>query len=303
LTGNPVYPFLNRIFASPYWTGVADRHFHHALRRWEIADWGVATYLGLPLRLTLAPRLVDIHTGILPLVLLPLLFARGPRGAAVLKAYAGLFVVVWLFVQTEVRSMLSLFAVVFVLAGLALEAREWPAAGLRRAFAVLLGAAVAANLVITSVTAYYLFDPVRHFIGLESREDYLRRVAASYRTYAWLDASPDVKGVLLVDFYDPYYLTRPYLFSSFTDPPVAEVTTAGARTPGDIAAMLRARGVSHVAVHGPAFEKAHAGGLYSWGPEGRARFGEFLARHGRRVAEFGPEVVFRIEPGEAPGTP
>jgi hypothetical protein len=39
LTGNPVYPFLNGIFASPFWTETSDRYFRTTLTGYEIPHW------------------------------------------------------------------------------------------------------------------------------------------------------------------------------------------------------------------------------------------------------------------------
>lgn len=158
-TGNPVYPFLNHIFQSPYWTETADAYFHNALRRWEIVDWNWTTYFIFPVFITLKPRLVDIHTGILPLTLLPFLFVKSSnKGLTFLKYFVLSCTIVWLLIQTETRSIFSLFAVLFCILAVCIERWDWPGRFWKTAFAAFIILAVASNYAITLLTTYHLFD-------------------------------------------------------------------------------------------------------------------------------------------------
>jgi hypothetical protein len=179
-----VFPFLNGIFASPMWNPAAEHYFRGTLTRFEMPDWGWTSYLLFPFRITLKPRIMDVHTGIVPLLLIPLAFVRGlPRAAGPLRVFLLGSVVAWLAIQTEVRSLLTCFAVLAVVGAAAAEVHLLGRAGLRRAVLALLAAAVAANLVVISVTAIVTFDPFRYLVGLESGSGYLLRTARAHDVY------------------------------------------------------------------------------------------------------------------------
>lgn len=294
-TGNPVYPFLYRIFRSPSWSPAADRFFHEALRRWEIHDWTWSTYLTFPLDLVLRPRLVDIHVGVLPLILLPLLFLAQPsRGASFLRSFLACGAVVWLVLQTEIRSILAWLAVLCVLAAIQLPKVEWRSALLRRAFVALVALAVTASFCLTLVTTHYLFEPIKFFLGLESRAQYVSRLGPSQRAFDYLATHPEARTILLVGPHAPFYLARPALFSGFADPPIAELQTRGAKSPEEIEQRLRTQGVTHVVVNLTTYEKEHRQRLYSWSPDDRQRFETFLAQRCTQVARFDDDVVLAI---------
>ncbi len=296
-TGNPVFPFLNSLFASPLWNQAANDYFVGTLTRYEMPDWGWTTFLTFPFRLTLAPRVMDVQLGVLPLLLAPLLLMRGAgRAAAPLKIFAIGSVAAWLVVQTEVRSLLTLLAVIACLGAATLNRVTRSRSRLTPPLVVLVAAAVAANLAVVSSIALIRFDPVRHLLGLESGADYLERSARSHRTYRWLDREPAVRTVLLVGLHGPFYLERPVLFSSCCDPPVAEILAAGATSAEEIWGRIEALGVSHVVVDHSEWEREHADGLYSWGEDGRRRFEAFVARHCDAVATFGHDTVYAVRP-------
>jgi len=220
LTGNPVYPFLNGIFHSPFWTAASDHYFHWTLTQYEIPEWHWWTYFTFPFLLTVTPRVIDVQTGVLPLVLLPLLFTRNDR---TLKTYVVAMVVAWLFIRTETRSLLSVFAVLSAIYATNIERL--------RGWRVVIGAAVAMNIVIMLVTTNVVTDPGRYFLGLETRDQYIVRMDGKQAAYRWLDAHAEVQRVLLVGLHDPYYLGKPALFSSCCDTPIAQVVNVSALKP------------------------------------------------------------------------
>ncbi len=250
----------------------------------------------VPFRMMLQPRLIDVHTGVLPLLLIPLAFARGlPRGAAPLRAFLVGSVAAWLVIQTEARSLLTCLAVLAVVGAAAAEVHLVRSPRLRRAFLALLAVAVAANLVVISVTALVTFDPVRYLIGSEGTADYLQRSARAQDVYDWLDAQPTVRGVLLVGLHGPFYLERPVVFSSFCDPPVAETVVAGAGSAAEVARTVTDLGVSHVAVDASQWRREHEAGLYSWPAARRELFERFLAESCTPVARFGEVTVYAVQ--------
>lgn len=299
LTGNPVYPFLNEWFQSPYWGEAEDQYFRGTLTRFEIPEWHWWTFLLFPVLLTLNPRVIDIHTGALPLLLLPLAFLRaGDRNTALLRTYALMMVAGWLLIQTETRSLLSLFAVLSVLYAAAIDRLpSW-----RIPLSALIGVAVAMNLTIMLISTNIMTDPVRHFIGLETRRQYIERMDEKQKVYRWLDADPRVGGVLLVGLHDPLYLGKPATFSSCCDKPVAQDLVERHGSPENIATALQARGITHVAVSIPEYRRENAEKLYSWSDRQREMFRQFLESHCRSVMRLADVVIFEIRPGGGEGS-
>ena len=278
MTGNPVYPFLNGIFHSPFWTAAADHYFRATLTRYEIPEWHWWTYLAFPFLLTLEPRVIDVHTGVLPLVLLPLLFVRAKDEiATVLRTDLITIVIAWLVVRTETRSLLSLFAILSAMYAARIE--------LLRGWRVVVGTAVALNAVIILVSTTIVTNPVRYFLGRESREQYIVREDPKQDAYRWLDNEPSVNGVLLVGLHDPYYLRKPALFSSCCDTPIAQVVNTNA---------LKQQGITHVAFRAGEFTRENSEGLYSWTPQQRDAFLGFLRQRCRPVVRVNDVLILRI---------
>src|SRR5206468_12592232 len=100
-------PFLNGIFHSPFWTTASDRYWRATLTHYEIPEWHWWTYVAFPFLLTLKPRVIDVQTGVLPLVLLPLIFFSTNK---IIRTYIAGIIVGWLLIRTEARSLLSLLA-------------------------------------------------------------------------------------------------------------------------------------------------------------------------------------------------
>jgi hypothetical protein len=281
LTGNPVYPFLNGIFHSPFWTEASDRYFRSTLTRYEIPVWHWWTYVAFPFLMTLKPRVIDVHTGILPLVLLPLLFVRSH---SLLKTYVAGIVVGWLLIGTETRSLLTLFAVLCAIYAANIERLP--------GWRVVVGAGLAMNVVIMLVTTHIITDPVRYFLGLETREQYIVRMDPKQGAYRWIDSQPAARGVLLVGLHDPFYLQKPALFSSCCDTPVAQdlLRKHGASLPS----ALKTSGITHVAFRPREFERENSAGLYSWSAAERAQFEAFLRGSCRPVARVHDVLILQL---------
>ncbi|MDX1583595.1 MAG: hypothetical protein R3338_08350, partial [Thermoanaerobaculia bacterium] len=275
MTGNPVYPFLNEIFASPFWTPEADTYFRTTLTRFEIPDWDWTTYFTFPFHLAVAPRVIDTHTGLIPLVLLPLIFAGRTRVESVLRTFIGTWFLVWIFIQTETRSLLAILAVMIVLIGVRLPSLSWPRVWIRRIFAGLVIAALAFNVVIDLVITEHLYDPIEYFIGLESAEEYRMREVESYPAYAFLNDS-DATGVLLVGLHNPYHLERPVWFSSCCDPPIAQAFVEGTRSVRGLENRLRRLGITHVVFNLEGHRSDLEHGLYSWTEDEEQIFEQFI---------------------------
>lgn len=291
-TGNPVYPFLNGVFHAPEWTATAERYFRGTLTRFEIPEWHWWTWLAFPVLLTLKPRVIDVHPGPLPLLLLPLAFIRSERrDVMLLRAYAIGITVGWLIVRTEARSLLSLFAVLAMIYAIAFESLS---SAMKRAVSAVIAAGFALNVVILLVTTHVVTDPFRYFLGLESRADYVVRMDEKQSAYRWLDEQPDVRRVLLVGLHDPYYLRKPAVFSSCCDTPVAEAIVRRDGTIDAIAADLKNAGVTHVAFRESGFARNEREHLYDWSPAQRETFRAFLRERCRPVMKSGGVIILRL---------
>ncbi|MCI0616547.1 glycosyltransferase family 39 protein, partial [bacterium] len=279
-TGNPVYPFLNGIFQSPYWTENADGYLKATLNRSEIGNWSWSTYFLFPFILTLKPQIIDVHTGVLPLMF-ALLILRKNRSETerILKWSLVLSMLSWFVFQTIIRSLIPILAIVFCLGAAALQELNWESSRLRRITAFLVGIAVAMNVYIAMVSTYHLFDPFRYFIGLESKAQYLSRMSTGQQVYDELNRIKDVKQVLLVSLHNPLYLRPRPIFSSCCDPPVAEALTAGTPNAAAIADKMKRLGISHVAVDKVTYNQEHEKKLYSWSKEDQSRFEDFLLHY------------------------
>lgn len=293
--GNPFHPFLASLFPVAEWTAEADAYFHQAVRRWEIPEWHWWTPLALPYHVLLAPRLIDIHLGVVPLLLAPLVLAAGDgRPLRLLRWFIVAHVCAWLVFQTENRSLLTLVAVVYAVGGVGFERAVWSRRRLRAAAIGVLGAAAAANLVLTIVNTYHQTEPLRYFLGLEGRRAFLLREAPGQRTFDRLDHDPSVRRVLLVGFEGPYHLRREAFFSSFADPPAVEVFARGVAGPEELVARLASRGVTHVAIDVPRYRQLTEDGLFSWTAAERDAFETLLAELAEPVAAFGGERIYRL---------
>jgi hypothetical protein len=221
---------------------------------------------------------IDVQTGVLPLVLLPLLFVRAKdEVTAILRTYLIAIVIAWLLIRTETRSLLSLFAVLSAIYAARIE--------LVRGWRVVVGTAVALNAVIILVTTTIVTNPVRYFLGRESREQYIVREDPKQDAYRWLDNEPSVHGVLLVGLHDPYYLRKPALFSSCCDTPIAQVVNTNA---------LKQQGITHVAFRAREFTRENREHLYSWTPQQRDAFLGFLRQRCRPIVSVNDVLILRI---------
>jgi dolichyl-phosphate-mannose-protein mannosyltransferase len=294
-TGNPFYPFLHHVFPSPYWTDNSSDYFHNALRRWEISDWSWLGYFTFPFYMTIKPRLIDIHPGILPLTLAPLLFLKSSSsGIRLIKVFIACSFLAWLLIHTENRSLFSVFAVIFCVASVSLM--ELGLKNRRRTLIVMLILATACtNFFYALFTMYQVFDPLRYFYGRETASDYRSRLSESQRLFDYLNRSADAKNVLLVSSHVPYYLDRPAYFSSFADPPIAEVLTYEMPSTDAFEKKLQSLRITHILLNRTAYEIENKEHLYSWSAKQRMLFEEFVLKKCEPVMKQGNDYVFRLK--------
>lgn len=292
-TGNPFFPFLNNIFHSTFWSASLNDYFEKAVRRYYISDWDWSTYILFPFLLSLKPRVADIHTGVLPWVLFPLLFlAGGSRKILLLKTYAVCCLGAWFLIQSGVRTVFSLFAVTFILSSLVLQEKEnFSAENMKRGIVFLFAIAISLNLLLTVVNIDHFFSPVRFFIGQENKNQYLTRLSPHQHVFDFLNGQKNVGKVLLVSLHGPLYLKQPYLFSGRYDFPIAQVLGFEFTKPELLAERLRNLGISHIAIDHQKYEEENRQGLYSWDSANKQVFEKVMTAHCRIAFRSGKEFV------------
>jgi hypothetical protein len=244
--------------------------------------------------MTLRPRDLDIHTGLLPLILLPLAFFAPPdRSRRLIGTYVAVTFAFWLVVKTVTRSLLASFALLFVLVAAGYDTLS---RNVQRAVAAAIALALLLNLGLFLVSAYADMDPIRYFVGLEQREAYVSRTAPIQRVYFWLDHNPDVKGVLLVARHDPFYLDKPVLFSSRADTPYVQWLLERYGTAGRVAQELRTEGITHLVIDTTRYSRENVERVFTWSEQTRAQFRELQRNYARPVARIDDSVVFRLLP-------
>lgn len=295
-TGNPFYPFLHTLFPSPMWTDTTAAFFHDALQKWEIPTWHWHTPVTFVIHMVFKPRLIDIHTGVIPLLAAPFLLLRSAnRSQTFLKLFVLFHLLAWYLFRTETRSLLSLIAVVLVLAAPEIERTLFAVAERRRAALVAVAAAALASLSVTVISSWILTEPLRYFIGLEGRTAFLKREVVGFDALDWLNAHDEVRGTVLVGFKRPYYAGKPIWFSAFSDIPIAEVLTGPEGTPADLARKLTILGATHIALDQGEWDTDHQENLYAWSDARRKVFEDLLKHHCQPVARFGATTIYRVE--------
>ncbi len=295
-TGNPFYPFLHTLFPNPMWTDTTAAFFHDALQKWEIPIWHWHTPVTFVYHVVFKSRLIDIHTGVIPLLAAPFLLLRSAnRSQTFLKLFALFHLFAWYLFRTETRSLLALLAVVLVLAAPEIERTLFAVAERRRAALFAVAAAALTSLLVTVISGWILIEPLRYCIGLEGRRAFLEREVVGFDTLDWINTHDEVQGAVLVGFKRPYYAAKPIWFSAFSDIPIAELLTGHQGTPADLARKLRTLGATHIALDHNEWDADHADHLYSWSGPRRQVFEDLLEHHCQPVARFGTTTIYRIQ--------
>jgi len=295
LVRNPVYPFLATIFPSEEWPAACSRYFLRFATRFELPDAGLGTILTFPVKAILTPRIIESHTGFLPLILVPFLFRRG--GSPVtrcLKRFLAAGFGVWLLIHTETRSLVALLAVFFVVAAAGVAGTPWWTGKTKRIVLAVAALGLAVSWLMSLLAVYYMFDPLPYFFGREPESRYLARMAPNHRAFAYLNGRRDVDGVMLLGGIAPYYLEAPCLFSGFADIPAAVRLAEGCASMNEVGDRMRSLGISHLVLDRSSFESADRRELYTWSPKERAVFLEFVASRCRPLASFGNDTVLAV---------
>ena len=250
--GNPVYPYLNRVFPSSHWSADQGRSFSTGLRRG--ADHALPDYLLFPFRLFLNPYRhgATAAWGILVLVLLPLLpFLREEGVSRILLTTAALaFLLLLGFAWVPRYYLPALLLLAWPLAA-AVERAGEKIPRLRRPLTALIVILCLFQL-LQQIDLQESYSQAGHFVLARLHP---RRTAP----LRYLDALPYYRAaefintrlgpadrVLILGEDRTFYIRRPFLMASFADrhPFIEALRTAG--SPGDLARWTRREGLTHL---------------------------------------------------------
>jgi 4-amino-4-deoxy-L-arabinose transferase-like glycosyltransferase len=175
LTGNPVFPGLNRIFHSPYWGPAADQYVRNA----TVTEYGhhhtLVNLIRFPWDSVINPRqylgiIGPVFLVVIPLLLLALLASRRPDRSLIgrLSAFAVLWVVLWYAAGNFVIRYISAdFPVLAMLAAFAVAIPFWT--GWSAALLRIPAVAVTLAMVALNSSLLVQFQPVSTMASIAGR--------------------------------------------------------------------------------------------------------------------------------------
>jgi hypothetical protein len=268
-TGNPIFPFGERVFPGRDWSVEAEAYlnvYYDQYRTREAAQRGGRPYKGtevllFPWDLTMHPESFENgkrqgqDVSPFTLAFLPALVLLRRRRAAMAVAAIGVAYVALIAGAAWAHPR-------YVLPGTALAlAAATPAARAlcgRRLLAAVVAFTVAGNLALISRMLRPMWpDQVRVALGRMSPDAFL--AAYSDRYVFWHRANetipPSGRVVVLEKIPHPYYIERPFVLLSYLEQGLVDYRTV--RTVGALDAAVRRLGATHVAVNE---EGLHAAG-------------------------------------------
>jgi hypothetical protein len=224
-TGNPIYPLAS-----------AEHRATEVIGAWSRdagASWWTV-WSGYFVR----PQTLDEDVGGVLLLVLLAIALRSPRAAAVLV------VAMWamfLPFTAAMRLLLPAVAATIVVAGAVLESVE------RRALAVALVVAFAirGGIIAAAHNAHFM-NPLPAAAGIEDERAYVVRNFAPAALYERAASLPPDARVIAINEVRLFRFPRPVLAARVHDAPLLARYTRGATTAEELAARLRADGVTHL---------------------------------------------------------
>ena len=254
-TGNPVYPLAFQVFGGRHWDAAMDAKWSRAHGPRPVS----AALLGASL-LEVAGR-SDWQSS-LYVALAPLAFLRpgSRRFAAAVGAYAAyLFASWWLLTHRLDRFWLPMLPALAVLAGLGADwtrARGWSAL-----LGLIVGLTVLANLAYATTPLTGLNEWTGDLFQLKKSVPLMLNPAL-----AKTDASlPPDAVILMVGQAAVFHVEHPILYNTVFDDETFE-TLCRDRTPEQVGAALRQRGITHVFVDWFDIDRYRSPGNYGFTP-------------------------------------
>ncbi len=301
LMDNPVYPLFNGIFHNPHWNAGQAAVFaqqHYASFGWEgwrqfgslIAQYSFTSFWetgALPSLLMTAPLILLLKD------------ARGnARRAGILfvLAYAGWF----LLTYRPWRFLFPDFALAAVVGAVVLEAVARPAR-------IVVGMVMLVGLAWRGVSCFAdMEDPFRIpaqvgfvncALGQVSRQEFLARINndGTFEAILWMNEHlPPTATVLYVGEARTFYARQRVLWSTAFDRHLLDSLDRPPADPGQLLRDLRARGVTHVYVNFPEWQRLRTNYGYLQGIDEEA-FRRLLREHARQIHVTSQGAVWELD--------
>lgn len=242
-TGNPVYPYLGKLF------GTEDLSFFSSIYFYGMGlPRSISSFLMIPWDITFKPQYFDYHHWVGPFYLAVLPFA-GYAAVKIKKArpyllFTFLFTTFWYFTGQNVRYLLPTLPVYLVAAamgasGILIHFRQsrW---GSRLAKIV----ACLAITSLLSLTAYHFRFQFIPFLGGWSSKIYLEKMERTAPITRWINQNlPWNTKILLLDEVHLFYFNRDVALGADWD---IRTHYSKQRTPAALATALKDGGITHI---------------------------------------------------------
>jgi len=115
-TGNPVYPFYNGMFHSPYWHDIFDSY--NSATYVDMDRKGLVNFITSPIRLMFSPDIFRARLGPAPIMFLPLIFFVKNVPAIIKKSFVviGIFYLLWYLVLPNARYLFPILPLMIIIA-------------------------------------------------------------------------------------------------------------------------------------------------------------------------------------------
>jgi len=251
MTGNPLYPFLYKIFDGRGWDPEQARLydlFHHGLGMGR----GLLDYLLLPWNVSVNARMHSPQfDGVLgPVFILTLPFAIGMRkiavGAKIAMAYCLFAFMFWASSVQQIRYLMPVFPFLAIMTAYVLSYYRRH----RAVFGVLV-VLIAGSL---GFNAYHIVKdvlkirPVGVITGIEDRNGFLNRMIPSYAMFQYVKTHlPEDSKIFLIYMRNLGYLCdRPYYSDSMFESYTIQKILAQSSTPEEVYVSLKERDFTHI---------------------------------------------------------
>jgi len=248
-TGNPVFPFLNEVFRSPYWDADLLSRFQQEI---GVMVHSPADVLRLPYDLSFFNHGYGGLVGPFFLVFLPFLLLRPIRDKKWLL-WALLVLAAAPFFTSSLRYVFASFVILTIFA---VRAGEAAGGKLVRALFFLL---IALNFVMGFAMLEKFYQAHSLWSGAYSPEQYREHFFPAYPAFAYVNRqAPSGAKVLLVGEARNFYLKRPYRLSSAHDHCLLKKYLGAARNASEFIAAVHADGFSYLLVNFSELERLQA---------------------------------------------
>lgn len=247
-TGNPVYPFMYKLFGGEYWSHYLSEYQAEALANYGIGN-GILDYIFLPWNITIHGAAFDSFTGISPVFLgfLPLLFfiiREKLDKAKYLLFYSLVFITIWFFSSQQARFLLPVLALLTIVASLTIirlleRPLLKPIIGMLVIFMLLFNLVLALGINIKKI-------PVA--MGIESKEKYLANLKDfnPYNVSEFINDLEPKSKTLLIGLFRVYYIDNRFVHGT----PALQgfVDYSKIRDEDSFAKKLEELNISHIAI-------------------------------------------------------